>query len=296
MSKAEDTAITVRHILCARREGLKRMSYRQQGPGHGGAPPVICVHGLTRNARDFDGLGAALAGTGRRVMAVDVLGRGESDWLAEPAGYVVPGYVGDMMAVIGRATAPLDQDQVDWVGTSMGGLIGLVLAASPISPIRRLVLNDVGPFLPQAALERIATYVTAAVPVFPSVAAAEAHYREIHADFGPMSDADWAALANDSVVPTEDGQGWRPHQDPAIGVPMTVMPPVDMDLWAQWDQVACPVLVMRGERSDLLAEETVAEMVRRKPDCQVHTVAGAGHAPTFTTPALNKVVVDFLAG
>ncbi|MBB4265092.1 alpha/beta fold hydrolase [Roseospira visakhapatnamensis] len=301
MSKAEDPAVVVRHVLCARREGLKRMSYRQQGPAHApqgqeGAPSIICVHGLTRNAHDFDALGAALAATGRRVLAADVLGRGASDWLADPMGYAVPGYVGDMMGLIGRATSSPRQDQVDWVGTSMGGLIGLVLAASPISPIRRLVLNDVGPFLPQAALERIAAYVTAEAPVFDSLEAAEAHYREIHADFGPMTDDDWTALTRHSTVRTEDGAGWRPHQDPAIGAPAAAMPAHDMDLWDVWDQIACPVLVVRGARSDLLTPDVAEEMGRRGPGCTVHTVTGAGHAPTFTTPEINRVVVDFLAG
>jgi len=288
--------ILVRHLLCARPEGLKRLSYRQQGPGHGGLPSVICVHGLTRNASDFDDLGAVLASTGRRVMAPDVLGRGDSDWLADPMGYAVPGYVGDMMGLIARATAPLGQDGVDWVGTSMGGLIGLTLAASPISPIRRLVLNDVGPFIPKAALEHIATYVTGAPsPVFASLTEAETHYRAVHAEFGPMTDADWAKLTRESVVPVEEGTGWRPHQDPAIGVAVQAVPPDDVDLWTLWDQIACPVLVLRGERSTLLLPETAEEMTRRGPDCRVHTVHGAGHAPAFTTADLIQVVADFLA-
>ncbi|SDE81732.1 alpha/beta fold hydrolase [Rhodospira trueperi] len=296
MSETNATAATVRHVLCARPEGLKRMSYCQWGPGHGGHPAVICVHGLSRNAHDFDHLGAALGEAGRRVLAPDVLGRGDSDWLTDSSGYQLPHYVSDMTPLIARATAPLDMDQVDWVGTSMGGLIAMLLAASPQSPIRRLVLNDVGPFVPKAALERIAAYATAAEPTFASLEEAEAHYRQIHADFGPMTDADWNDFTRHSTVQRDDGPGgWLPHQDPGIGDPMRGQEVADVDLWPLWDLIQCPVLVLRGARSDLLTAETAAEMTKRGPNCTVHEVPDAGHAPMFTTAEINGVVADFLA-
>lgn len=297
-SATPHTAASARHVLCARPEGLKRMAYRHWGPTPSGGssdgvrPAVLCVHGLSRNSHDFDGLAPVLAKAGRSVLAVDVLGRGASDWLADSSGYQVPNYVGDMTALIARAGT----DQVDWVGTSMGGLIAMVIAASPLSPIRRLVLNDVGPFVPKAALARIAAYTTAPAPTFASLAEAEAHYREIHADFGPMSDADWAAFARHSTVPLNDGSGrWRRHQDPAIGDPMKGVEAADLDLWMLWDMIRCPVLVLRGARSDLLTTETVAEMQRRGPGCTVHEVPDVGHAPMFTTAEINGVVAAFLA-
>ncbi|KAA5605912.1 alpha/beta hydrolase [Roseospira marina] len=287
-----------RHVLCARQEGLKRMAYRRWGvrpkTPDPALPAVICVHGLTRNSHDFDGLGATLLDAGgRTVMACDVLGRGNSDWLADSSGYQVSHYVGDMSALIARAGT----DEVDWVGTSMGGLIALLLAASPLSPIRRLVLNDVGPFVPKAALERITAYTTAPAPTFANLDEAEAHYREVHADFGPMTDADWAAFTRFSTVPLEDGSGrWRRHQDPAIGDPMKGVEATDLDLWVLWDLIRCPVLVLRGARSDLLLPDTVEEMKTRGPGCTVYEVPDAGHAPMFTTPEINHMVADFLAG
>ncbi|WP_299438234.1 alpha/beta hydrolase [uncultured Rhodospira sp.] len=296
MSDASASDAIVRHVLCARPEGLKRMAYRQWGPPHGDAPAVICVHGLSRNAHDFDHLGAALAEAGRRSLAPDVLGRGESEWLTDSSGYQLPYYIGDMTPLIGRATAPKDMDQVDWVGTSMGGLIAMLLAASPVSPIRRLVLNDIGPFIPKAALERIAEYTTAPEPTFASPEEAEAHYREIHADFGPMTDRDWADLTRHSIVQREDGPGWLRHHDPGIGDPMKGQEQADTDLWGLWGLIRCPVLVLRGVRSDVLTQETAAQMAERHPDCTVHEVPDVGHAPMFTTPEINRLVVDFLSG
>jgi len=285
-------------VLCARPEGLKRMAYQAWGPVSGlpgsstSAPAVICVHGLTRNSHDFDGLGAALAKAGRTVLAPDVLGRGASDRLNDPSGYQVPNYVGDMMSLIARAGG----ETVDWVGTSMGGMIAMAMAAMPGNPIRRLVLNDIGPFVPAAALARIAAYANAQAPTFATLEAAEAHYRDIHADFGPMSDDDWRDLTRHSTVPTDDGSGWRPHHDPAVGAPLTGIEPTDLDLWALWDLIRCPVLVLRGARSDILLSETTDEMTRRGPDCVVHEVPDVGHAPTFTTQAINRLVIDFLNG
>jgi pimeloyl-ACP methyl ester carboxylesterase len=301
MTDADETGAVARHVLCARPEGLKRMAYRQWGTPptapDPALPPVICVHGLTRNSHDFDGLASLMTEAGgRHVMACDVLGRGGSDWLADSAGYQVPNYVGDMSALIARAGT----DHVDWVGTSMGGLIALLIAASPLSPIRRLVLNDVGPFVPKAALARIAGYVTAPAPTFASLDEAEAHYREIHADFGPMTDADWADFTRHSTVPADGGGAWRRHQDPAIGDPMTGVEPADLDLWMLWDMIRCPVLVLRGSRSDLLLPETAEEMRTRGPGrsggCTVVEVPDVGHAPMFTTPEINRTVADFLAG
>ncbi len=171
------------------------MAYAEWGAAEA-ARVVLCVHGLTRSGRDFDRLAAALAASGCRVVCPDVVGRGSSDWLEDPAGYAYPQYLADMTALIAR----LDVEAVDWVGTSMGGLIGMMLAAQPGTPIRRLVINDIGPFIPKAALARIGDYL-GQDQSFADLEAAEAHLRTVHAPFGPLTDAQWEHLTLHSVRP-----------------------------------------------------------------------------------------------
>lgn len=279
----------LRSLSCLRPEGFRTMAYAQWGQGHADAV-TLCVHGLTRTGRDFDALAARLVETpGRRVLCPDVLGRGRSDWLADPMGYSYPHYCADMAALIARAGA----EQVDWVGTSMGGLIGLFLAATPGTPIRRLVMNDVGPLLPQAALERIKSYVGSA-PTFATWAEGEAHLRRVHAPFGALSDAQWHHLATHSL--REENGSWRLAYDPAIALPLAALPAEDIDLWAVWDQVRCPVLVLRGAESDLLSRETTAEMARRHPLCQVVELPNCGHAPALMDPAQIETIAAWLEG
>lgn len=272
--------------------GFHRMAYLDHGVA-GDPVPVVCVHGLTRNGRDFDRLAAALAST-RRVVCPDVVGRGGSDWLADPAGYSYPQYLADMNALLAR----LGAEQVDWVGTSMGGLIGLQLAAAPGTPIRRLVLNDVGPFIPKAALERIGTYV-GTDPRFADLGAAETYLRRIHAGFALADDAAWRDLTRHSVCPAADSAengAWRLAYDPGIAAAFRAGPLADVDLWAVWDQVRVPVLVLRGGKSDLLTTETAAEMTRRGPRAQVVEIPEAGHAPGLTSEAEIGIVSGFLLG
>lgn len=268
--------------------GFHRVAYRDHGVA-GDPVPVVCVHGLTRTGRDFDRLAAAMA-PARRMVCPDIVGRGDSDWLADPAGYTYPQYLADMNALLARVGA----GQVDWVGTSMGGLIGLQLAAAPGTPIRRLVLNDVGPFIRKAALERIAGYV-GTDPRFADPAEAEAYLRRIHAGFALADDAAWQDLTRHSIRPAEGG-GWRLAYDPGIAAAFRAGPLADVDLWALWDRVQAPVLVLRGARSDLLTAETAAEMSRRGPRARVVEIAEAGHAPGLTTQAEIGIVADFLAG
>ena len=178
------------HVRCLSAAGFHRMAYVEFLPAkRSSAPPVICAHGLTRNGRDFDRLAAALSQT-RRVVSPDVVGRGQSDWLSDAAGYGYPQYCADMTVLLAR----LGAEQVDWVGTSMGGLIGMMLAAQPNSPIRRLVMNDVGSFVPAAALQRLGNYV-GKDPHFADMAALEAYLRQTHAGFGAIDDAGWHHLA-----------------------------------------------------------------------------------------------------
>ncbi len=275
-------------VRCLSPKGFHRMAYTEWGAPEA-ARVVLCVHGLTRGGRDFDALAAALAGAGCRVVCPDVVGRGSSDWLADPAGYGYPQYLADVTVLLAR----LEVDQIDWVGTSMGGLMGMMLAAQPGTPVRRLVLNDVGPFIPKAALERIAGYV-GHDPRFVDMAAAEAYLRDRHAGFGALGDEDWRHLTETSVAPAEAGGALRLRYDPAIGAAFRARPVEDLDLWPVRDKVSCPTLVLRGARSDLLLAETAAEMARRGPRAEVAEIAGCGHAPALMDAHQIALVRDWL--
>ncbi len=263
-----------RSVQCIAPSGLHRMSYVEWGePGN---PRVlVCVHGLTRCARDFDFLARELCGH-YRVVCPDVPGRGESDWLKNPIEYAMPTYLGDMVTLIARIGA----DSVHWVGTSMGGLVGMTLASLPESPVTRLVLNDIGPVLSAAALDRIATYLGKA-PLFQSFDAAEQFVRVVAAPFGPHSDAQWRFLTEHVVRREPDGT-YRFRYDPAVAVPFNAESPhKDVELWNVYDAVRCPTLVVRGEHSDLLSRETAARMAERGPRAKLVEIAGIGHAPTL---------------
>jgi len=268
--------------------GFHRVAYWEHGPGQA-AQTVVCVHGLTRNGRDFDALAGSLVGLGRRVACPDVVGRGASDWLADPAHYALPQYCADMAALVAR----LDVGTVDWVGTSMGGLIGMLLAAMPGTPIRRLVLNDVGPFVPGPGLAAIAAGLEDRA--FDDLEALEAHLRQVAAGFGPLTDAQWRHLTEHGWRRLPDGRLARNH-DPAIAAPLRAAPPADVDLWPVYDAVGCPVLVIRGAESAVLTAETAADMAARGPKAEVVTLPGIGHAPALMADDQIALVRDFLDG
>jgi pimeloyl-ACP methyl ester carboxylesterase len=274
--------------LCLGPKGYHRMAFVSWSEVGGDGVPTICVHGLTRNSRDFDPLAAHLAKKGP-VLAPDVVGRGASDWLRDPAFYAVPYYAADIASLIAR----LDVKEVNYVGTSMGGLIGMVLAGQPGSPIRRLVLNDIGPFVPKASLERIGGYV-GNQQRFASLGALEAYLRTVHAPFGPLTDAQWAHMAQYGSRKLEDGARVLSY-DPGIAVPMRQGPINDVVLWPLYDQIACPTLVMRGATSDLLLPETAQEMAARGPKAEIYEVAGCGHAPALMAEDQIARVAAFLA-
>lgn len=267
-------------------KGFHRVAYTQWGDGHN-RRVAICVHGLSRNGRDFDVLAAALADRWR-VLCPDVVGRGRSDWLKEPSLYGYPQYLSDMTALIARSGA----DKVDWVGTSMGGLIGMMMAAQPNSPIRRLVLNDVGPFVTKEALERIKGYV-GKDPTFATLAGAETYVRTILAPFGRLTDARWRQLAETSVRPLEGG-GFGLAYDPGIAYALQQGELTNVDLWAIWDMIKCPVLVLRGAASDLLLADTADQMQTRGPACKVIEIPGCGHAPSLMEEGQIAMVREFL--
>ena len=276
-----------RSVQCASPAGLHRMAYLEWGDARN-RDVVVCVHGLTRSARDFDDLARALCGR-FRVVCPDVAGRGDSDRLADPMHYAIPQYVADMVTLIAR----LDVEAVGWVGTSMGGLIGMALAAQAGTPVRRLVINDAGPVVKKAAIRRIAEYLGEA-PVFPSFGEAERYVRTVFAPFGPHSDAQWRHLADAWLRRNDDGS-WRAHYDPRIAEPFrATLPDGDLELWPLWDAVRCPTLVVRGAESDLLARETTQEMARRGPRAKVVEIPEVGHAPTLMQAGQISVVRDFL--
>lgn len=276
-----------RSVQCASKRGLHRVSYLEWGDPRN-RDVLVCVHGLTRSARDFDELARALAGR-LRVVCPDLAGRGESDRLADPMLYGVPQYVADMVTLIAR----LDVESVSWLGTSLGGLVGMALAAQNGSPVRKLILNDAAPVIARAALERIASYVGAS-PVFATLEDAEKYMRTISAPFGEHSAAQWRALTESWVRRNDDGS-WRPHYDLRIAeVFRATMPEKDLELWPLYDAVRCPTLLIRGEKSDLVSRETAAEMTRRGPKASVVEIRGVGHAPTLLHADQIAVVRDFL--
>ena len=276
-----------RSVQCASPKGLHRIAYREWGDPRN-RNVVVCVHGLTRSSRDFDDLAAALRGQ-FRVVCPDVAGRGDSDRLPDAMLYGWTQYIADMVTLVAR----LDVETVSWVGTSMGGFIGMALAAQAGSPIARLVLNDAGPVVSRASLERIGAYVGQPV-VFPSLEKAEEYVRAISVPFGPHSDAQWRFLAETWVRKGEDGT-WRPHYDPRIAEPFkAAMPEKDLTFWEVYDAVRCPTLVLRGAESDILHRDTALEMGRRGPQAQIAEIDGVGHAPTLMHADQIAIVRDFL--
>lgn len=260
-----------------------RVAYHEWGPADG--PVLLCVHGLTRNGRDFDAVAERFSGRWR-VVCVDVTGRGESDWLADPAHYGMPQYTADLTALIAR----LGAEKVHWLGTSMGGLLGMVMAAGRNSPVERLLINDAGPVVKKEALARIAGYL-ADRRTFAAMAEAEAYLRQVHAPFGPLTDAQWAHLAAHSFKTGPDGRLHLKY-DPGIARPFAAAAAADLVLWPVWDAIACPVTVLRGAQSDLLAPETAREMATRGPKATVHEIPGVGHAPAL----MDSAQLDLVAG
>ena len=284
------------HVLCLDPTGLHRMAYWEWGDPDN--PRVlVCVHGLSRQGRDFDVLARAMQGEWR-VVCPDVVGRGRSDRLRQPSGYQLPTYLADMVTLLARLSA----ERLAWVGTSMGGLIGMGLAGLEGSPIERLVLNDVGPVVEAAALQRIGGYL--GVPArWPTVEAAADALQRISESFGPHTREQWLALSEPMLRAVEaEGDhpaGYELHYDPAIALAFRAMTPEmaaagQAVLWQRYDAIRCPVLLLRGAESDLLTRETARAMTERGPRARLHEFAGCGHAPTLVQPDHVAVVREFL--
>lgn len=284
---AEQVEPRRRSVQCASPAGLHRIAYREWGDPRN-RHVLVCVHGLTRSGRDFDELARALCAQ-LRIVCPDIAGRGDSDRLADAMRYTWTQYVSDMVTLIAR----LDVEAVDWLGTSMGGFVGMALAAQPGSPVKKLVLNDAGAVIAKASLERIAAYVGNA-PAFAGLEEAEKYVRTISAPFGPHSDAQWRFLTETWVRKSEDGR-WRPHYDVRIAEAYrATMPEKDLQLWHLYDAVRCPTLLIRGEHSDVVSRQTADEMTRRGPKARLAEIRGVGHAPTLLHPDQIAVVRDYL--
>ena len=278
------------HFLGLGSKGFHRIHYADWGDP-GAERIVICVHGLTRNGRDFDDLARALA-PDCRVICPDIAGRGQSDWLYAKEDYGYPQYCADMAALIARVTAGGTPRKIYWVGTSMGGIIGMLLTSRPNSPIGRLILNDVGTIVPKAALERIGAYV-GKDPRFNTIEELEAMTRIVCAPFGPLTDAQWRHLTETGAKRHEDGS-WGLRYDPGIAIPFQQGPLADVDLWPFWDTIACPTLLLRGAESDLLLKENAIAMTQRGPRPRLVEFDGIGHAPMLMAEDQIRVVRDFL--
>lgn len=292
-------------VSCLSPAGLHRMAYWEWGDPDNDRV-LLCVHGLTRTGRDFDRLARRLAHE-YRVVCPDVVGRGRSDWLTEPAYYIVPQYVSDMVALI----AKLNARELHWMGTSMGGMIGMTLAGLPgasagptqtgeptllMPPVSRLILNDIGPTLEASALARIGEYVSDPVD-FEDFDAAVRYIRTVSAAFGPHSDADWRELTT-HVVRQED-ERWVRHYDPGLAAPFAQVSAAaakagEAILWRSFSAIACPMLLVRGAQSDLLSAATAGEMLRRNPNARLVELEGVGHAPTFMSEEQIALAADFL--
>lgn len=280
-------------VQCLSPAGLHAMAYKEWGDPRN--PRVlVCVHGITRVSDDFDSLARELCNT-YRVVCPDIVGRGRSDWLRNPQHYQIPQYVSDMVTLLAR----LDAQTVHWFGTSMGGLIGMGLASLPESPIKKLVLNDVGPILNLEALARIGQYIGQAVR-FPTFDEAARYIREMSVSFGLHTEDEWHKLAADVLRQDKDGQ-WIRHYDPGLAMPFKSATPESVRqgeamLWSAYDAIACPTLLIRGVQSDLLSRDTAQAMTQRGPKAQLIELPDAGHAPTFVHADQIAIARVFLLG
>ena len=290
------TEPTLQHVQCLSASGLHRMAYWEWGDRHN--PRVlVCVHGLARQGRDFDALAQDLCDE-YRVICPDIVGRGQSDWLTVPMAYGVATYAADMVTLLAR----LDVEQVDWVGTSMGGLIAMALAALPKSPIRKLVLNDVGPVVQAEFIQRLGTYL--GVPVhWKTLDDAADALRSISPGAGTLTRDEWLTLTRPQIVPAiKDGHsGFTFHYDPAIAVPVRAITPElaaagQAKLWQLYDHITAPTLLLRGAASDMLSPATAQAMSERGPRARVQEIAGVGHAPMLVQPEQRALLRAFLLG
>lgn len=294
---------TLNYVSCPDASGSHRMAWWQWGDPSA-SHVVVCVHGLSRQGRDFDVLAQALvarAGGALRVVCPDVAGRGRSEWLKDPMGYQLTTYAADMLALLTQLHQDAPLAALDWVGTSMGGLIGMAVCGTPDLPlparVRRLVLNDVGPVIQWQALQRIGTYLGHPTRFDTLQQAADAMWA-VSTSFGPHTPQQWLALSQAMVRALPDG-ALTLHYDPAIAVPFRTITQEaalqgEATLWQLFDNIRAQTLVIRGAQSDLLSRETAQAMTRRGPHARLIEFAGVGHAPTLVATDQVEAVASFL--
>jgi pimeloyl-ACP methyl ester carboxylesterase len=279
------------YYLGLSKEGFHRIAYTEWGSSTTNKRPIICVHGLTRNKHDFDPLAAYLSQQGYHLFCPDIVGRGESSWLKDATSYSFEQYAADMSTLIARTHA----NDIDWIGTSMGGIIGMMLASMPGTPIRRLILNDIGAQIPIKGLSRLATYVNSN-PTFTSLEEAKSYFKKIYAEFGPLTDQDWQRLTENSIrnigrkqwglnldhritlTPAKSKLLWQCLMNPHKALEGTFF---DIDLWHIWHQITCPVLIIHGEQSDILLSSIIKKMQISHTNTDVLSIPQAGHAPAL---------------
>ncbi len=286
----------IKSVQCLSLAGLHRMSYKEWGD-ESNPRVLVCVHGVTRVGDDFDNMARALAND-YRVICPDIVGRGRSDWLRNPQLYVIPQYVSDMVTLLARVL-PDEHQQVDWFGTSMGGLIGMGMASLPGNPIRKLVLNDIGPTLATQAMQRIGDYIGQDLR-FDSFEAGAKFVRDVSLSFGEHTEQEWHKLATDVLRQDKDGK-WVRHYDMGLALPFRSATPEKAEadqamLWAAYDAITCPTLLVRGADSDLLSPETAQQMTERGPKAQLVEIPKVGHAPTFIHDDQIQIAKQFLLG
>jgi len=292
------------YVLGLSEEGFHRVFYTQWGDTSAHHLPLVCVHGLTRNGRDFDGLAAYLSGKGHAVFCPDIVGRGDSDWLHDPQHYTYEQYVADMNVLIARTKAP----HINWLGTSMGGLIGMVMAAADHTPIRRLILNDVGAQIPVKALTRLSKYA-ARDPDFTSLEQAKTYFKTVYTDFGDLDETEWQRITETSVREIAPGKfiskmdhgvkqssmksklAWKAFFHPHKALEGSLF---DIDLWHLFRKITCPLLLIHGTHSDLLTPAIIQKMLRIRPDMQILEIPDAGHAPMLQKPWQWETIETFL--
>ncbi|QLE98625.1 alpha/beta fold hydrolase [Neptunomonas phycophila] len=259
------------YVLGLSTAGYHKMAYREWGHLDN-ERVLVCVHGLARNGRDFDDIAKALS-RHYRVICPDIVGRGESDWLKDPTGYTFAQYLSDIMSLLAR----LNVKEVDWLGTSMGGLLGIMLAAYPNSPIKRLILNDVGPFVSKEALKRIGEYLKPSW--YESVADAKAAMQANYPALRYIREEQWQHLVRYGY--RLDSKGWTQHYDPAIGDMARANSSEDVDLWPFWQGIQCPQLLIWGEASDVLRRDTVEQMQQLNPALSLYALPDIEHVPSL---------------
>lgn len=292
------------YFLGLSEEGFHKVVYQEWGQPNTANPPCICVHGLTRNSHDFDALAGYLSQQGQHVFCPDIVGRGDSDWLKNPGLYTYEQYIADMNTLIARTQAKA----INWIGTSMGGLLGMILAAQPNTPIKRLVLNDVGAQIPVKALTRLSKYV-GLDPEFTDLDAAKKYYQSIYRDFGTLTDEQWQHLTENNLKQLPSGKyvskldqgvkyssgksalAWKVLLNPRKALEGTFL---DIDLWEVWRKVTCPVLVIHGAKSDLLLPNIIEKMRRLHSNVEVIEVANAGHAPALLDVQEHEIIHRWL--